>query len=66
METLKAEVKVVPMTEKMITLSLIAHLQAATTCDYQWLSDHTATCMSSGHTEDVILPTTVLVATVFH
>jgi len=55
METLKTDVKVVPMTQKTITLSLIAHTQAATTCEHQWLPDHTAKCTSFGHAADVIV-----------
>lgn len=47
METFQTEVKVVPMTQKMITLSLIEHLLAATTCEHQWLSDHIAIHMCS-------------------
>lgn len=58
METLKTEVKVVPMTRKMVTLSLTVHLQVATTCEHQWLADYTAVCTSFGHRVDVILTTT--------
>lgn len=42
METSKVEVKVVPMTQKTITLSVIVLLRAATTYEHHQLSDHTA------------------------
>lgn len=48
---------VVLITQKIITLSLIAHLQTATTCEHQRLSDHTAICMSFRQAANVILPT---------
>lgn len=43
MEALKTEVKVVPMTQKIITLSLTVHLQAATS---GWLITQLYACLS--------------------
>lgn len=58
-ETSKIEVKVVPMTQKMITLSVTVLLQAATTREHHQLPDHTAIHLllmaSFGQVVDMIL-----------